>query len=248
MSIDLEKQKQYFLECARNNIKRDGLDELLKWLDEADFFTAPASTRYHGAYAGGLAQHSLDVYKYAKRVSLICDNPPDLDRDNLNNPDGTKATNSTNPATVANNRNNPVNPNMAALMALKQSLKAEQSQNPAPLNPESIAIASLFHDLCKVNFYRMEFRNQKIDGEWQQMPFYTIQEQFPYGGHGSKSVFMVERFLKLKPEEAVAINCHMGFSDGNSSTVLTVGKSYEAYPLAWVIHVADEAAAYLVER
>lgn len=46
---DLEKQKQEFLTLCRENIKRDGLEDLLGWLQKSDFFTAPASTRYHGA-------------------------------------------------------------------------------------------------------------------------------------------------------------------------------------------------------
>lgn len=45
------------------NIQRDGIDNLMEWVEnETDFFTAPASTRYHGSYAGGLLEHSLNVY------------------------------------------------------------------------------------------------------------------------------------------------------------------------------------------
>lgn len=43
-------------------IKREGADELLSWLKSTDFFTAPASTRFHAAYEGGLAEHSLNVF------------------------------------------------------------------------------------------------------------------------------------------------------------------------------------------
>jgi hypothetical protein len=42
-------------------VKRDGMPELIKWLSGNDFFTAPASTKYHGAFVGGLAAHSLQV-------------------------------------------------------------------------------------------------------------------------------------------------------------------------------------------
>ena len=49
-------------------------------------------------------------------------------------------------------------------------------------------------------------------------------------------------------EEAAAINCHMGFSDGNPSAVRDVGNSWSQYKLGWLIHAADEAAAYLLER
>lgn len=41
---------------------RPGVDKLLAWLDTTDFYTAPASTKYHGAYPGGLLEHSLHVY------------------------------------------------------------------------------------------------------------------------------------------------------------------------------------------
>lgn len=42
--------------------KRQGMKDLIDYLSSSDFFDAPASTRYHGAYAGGLAEHSLNVY------------------------------------------------------------------------------------------------------------------------------------------------------------------------------------------
>ena len=56
--------KERFIEIYRANIKREGAEELLNFLlsDHSDFFTAPASTRFHGAYEGGLLEHSLNVY------------------------------------------------------------------------------------------------------------------------------------------------------------------------------------------
>lgn len=41
---------------------REGVDNLIKWLDESDFKFAPASTKYHNSFRGGLLKHSLDVY------------------------------------------------------------------------------------------------------------------------------------------------------------------------------------------
>ena len=52
-----------FLGIFYDNIDRDGADKLLEWLEKSDFFTAPASTRHHSAYRGGLCQHSINVYK-----------------------------------------------------------------------------------------------------------------------------------------------------------------------------------------
>ena len=191
MELNLENQKQEFLTICRASIRREGLEELLTWLNDADFFTAPASTKYHGGYAGGLCQHSIDVYQYAKRMAFLMPTPP---------------------------------------------------------SEESLAIATLFHDLCKVNFYKLDKRNQKINGEWQEVPFYTVDEKYHFGGHGSKSVFLVLQFMRLTTEEAAAINCHMGFSDGNAATVRDVSNAFGQFPLAWLVHAADEAATYLLNR
>lgn len=52
-----------FKKIVTENIERDGIENLLEWVEhETDFFTAPASTRYHGSYEGGLVEHSLNVY------------------------------------------------------------------------------------------------------------------------------------------------------------------------------------------
>ena len=56
--------KEQFENYVRKNIKRDGVEDLLAWLEsETDFYTSPASTRYHGSYEGGLLDHSLNVYE-----------------------------------------------------------------------------------------------------------------------------------------------------------------------------------------
>lgn len=62
------ENKQRFIEIYRENIKREGADKLLDYLmsKNCDFFTAPASTRFHCAYEGGLCEHSLNVYDCLK--------------------------------------------------------------------------------------------------------------------------------------------------------------------------------------
>ena len=54
--------KEEFIAIFTENIKREGARELLAWLETTDFFTAPASTKFHCACEGGLVQHSLSVY------------------------------------------------------------------------------------------------------------------------------------------------------------------------------------------
>jgi len=51
-----------FISIFKSKIKREGADKLLDYLISSDFFTAPASARYHSAYEGGLLDHSLNVY------------------------------------------------------------------------------------------------------------------------------------------------------------------------------------------
>ena len=61
-------KKEEFIKIYTDNIKREGADKLLNYLlsDSCDFFTAPASTRFHSAYAGGLLDHSVNVYHCLK--------------------------------------------------------------------------------------------------------------------------------------------------------------------------------------
>lgn len=181
--------KTEFLSIVDREIKREGIWDLTEWLANTDFFIAPASTRFHGAFAGGLVMHSLNVY--------------------------------------------------AQLKKLCQWYGCEASG-------ESVAIVSLFHDLCKVGTYKAEMRWRKdANNQWEQYPTWKKDEDFAYGGHGSKSVFLVQSFIKLTPDEASAINCHMGQWEstayGNPTTV------YERNKLAWLLHVADEAASYFDE-
>ena len=115
---------------------------------------------------------------------------------------------------------------------------------------ESFAICALLHDLCKANFYKPSVRNVKNDatGQWEKVPTFAIDDAFPYG-HGEKSVFLIERFMKLKTSEAVAIRWHMGgFDEAARGGSYAVSQAYDKYPLAVKLHMADLAATYLMEK
>lgn len=64
----LKENKERFIQIYKDNIKREGADKLLEYLlsNHSDFFVAPASTRFHGSYEGGLLEHSLNVYDCLK--------------------------------------------------------------------------------------------------------------------------------------------------------------------------------------
>ncbi len=66
MAVDLKALKTEYVNIYNENIKREGADKLLEFLSKRDFFTAPASTKYHSAFDGGLVLHSLNVYHCLK--------------------------------------------------------------------------------------------------------------------------------------------------------------------------------------
>ena len=183
-------QREEFLSIFSQHVTRPGADKLLAWLDTTDFFRAPASTRFHGACAGGLLMHSLNVYHCLREHYF---EPGDSE--------------------------------------------------------ESFALCALLHDVCKANFYKPGTRNVKNEaaGQWEKVPTFTIEDAFPYG-HGEKSVFLIERFVRLKPAEAVAIRWHMGgFDDAARGGCFAISQAYDQYPLAVKLHLADLEATYLKE-
>lgn len=181
-----------FVRIFSENVTRPGAEKLLDWLATTDFYTAPASTRFHGACESGLVMHSLNVYH------VLVDRYFHEEEDSL----------------------------------------------------ETFTIVSLLHDLCKANYYKAGFRNVKNDttGQWEKVPNFTVQDAFPYG-HGEKSVYLIERFLRLKTAEAVAIRWHMGgFDDSVRGGSYTISNAYDQYPLAVKLHLADLEATYLLEK
>ena len=185
--------KERFLEIYNEKITREGSDKLLDFLlNGSDFFTAPASTRYHGAHEGGLVEHSLNVYD-----------------------------------------------------CLKDMMERLNERYGIEYPEESIAIAGLLHDICKVNFYKTSYRNVKDEtGRWQSVPYYTIEDTLPYG-HGEKSAYIVSAYMRLTRDEAFAIRYHMGFSGTEDPG--NVGRALEMFPLAYATCCADMEAAFLME-
>ena len=111
---------------------------------------------------------------------------------------------------------------------------------------DTLKIVSLFHDLCKTNFYSVSTKNRKNPetGTWETVPYYTVDEQLPYGSHGGKSVYLLmSHGLSLTPEEVIAINNHMGAWD--YTTYHNPSNAFDKYPLAVYLHVADIMATYI---
>ena len=130
--MDKTIQEKYIAEFEEllQSTEREGVENLIQWIrEETDFYSAPASTKGHGSFEGGLLVHSLSVYR----------------------------------------------------------LLGNFSKNIKEVNPASVVIVGLLHDLCKVNFYIKTVRNVKIPGErrWEEVQGYGIEDSMPLG-HGEK--------------------------------------------------------------
>lgn len=107
-------------------------------------------------------------------------------------------------------------------------------------------ITALLHDICKANYYKVDYRNQKNnEGNWIKVPYYKIDDDFPMG-HGEKSVILALRYIKLTDEEIAAIRWHMGLSEAKDNYTY-VNKAFSKYPLALYLHIADLIATYIKE-
>jgi hypothetical protein len=107
-----------------------------------------------------------------------------------------------------------------------------------------LKLSVLLHELCKVDTYRKEIGRERIDGVWRGTIKFHRDEKFVFGDYGSKSVYLCRKYFPLTDKEATAINCHMGCSEGTGIEALQACKSH---PLAWVLHVAYEAATFYLE-
>jgi HD superfamily phosphohydrolase YqeK len=189
------KEKYY---KALEHVKREGISNLNNWLEsETDFFSAPASTKFHGNYPGGLVEHSLHVLEF----SLT----------NLN-------------------------------WIMKYKPEYENLR-------ESVIIASLFHDVCKINQYKWgEEKWTKNDaGKWVSYKGYSFEDPLPMG-HGEKSVYYISRYMELTKSEILAIRWHMSTSEPGTQIDGLTKYAYQAAfedPLVKIISSADAVSTVL---
>ena len=125
----------------------------------------------------------------------------------------------------------------------------ERLRQLAPEYPaETVVIVSLLHDLCKANFYKVDYKNQKNNatGQWERVPYYAIDDQQPIGNHGDKSVFLIMKYMQLTDEEIAAIRFHMGACQ--EGDIRGWGNACEKYPLTVLLHIADLQATYFDDR
>lgn len=115
---------------------------------------------------------------------------------------------------------------------------------------ENIAIATLFHDLCKIGIYfRTEKFRKDAQGRWETYLAWDVKEDFPVG-HAEKSLYIIRSYMRLEKEEALAIRWHMGMFDAgevNSMTRRCFYDSCEESPLVSIVCSADFLSAKCLE-
>lgn len=183
----IEADKIRIIELLKST-ERPGMDRLIDWMEnKSDFFTAPASTKYHLHCKGGLARHSLNVY---------------------------------------------------------ERLKAKVDSGLLELKEDTVIITALLHDVCKANFYAVQKRNRKIDGQWVEVEEWGIDEKLPIG-HGEKSCYIVQTCMRISPEEFAMIRFHMGRESESFNDYFS--KAAAVFPGVAAIHTADLESAFIVE-
>lgn len=175
--------------------KRKGIENLISYLIKSDFFTAPASTKFHNCYEGGLAKHSLNVYYHfyakcnqykieiAKKSIIISSILHDICK-------------------------------IKCYTLLEEQPTYAQIKYIAKLTgKETIKIT----DLAKNKNHASEIIETLIKNKDAEIPeaknMYRYNDTFPIG-HGEKSVIMLQKFIELTEQEIMLIRYHMNiFND-----------------------------------
>ncbi len=91
-----------------------------------------------------------------------------------------------------------------------------------------------------------EFMNEQGDYVWVMAEAYTINNKFPLG-HGAKSIFFIQQFIKLSMEEIACIYWHMGAYNLDNNSYGELGQALEKHPLALALQEADMEASHMLE-
>jgi hypothetical protein len=223
--------KSDFLEEAKK-IERKGMDGLLSYLQNSDFFQAPASTIFHGSQEGGLALHSLAVTDLMKELNemteaeqpedsiLVCGLFHDVCKIDFYKVDDREAS--------------------KAQINFMLDL-CEQNHVNVPTKAErTVAYVSKVIDALLAKKPIPAFKQS-----------YRIEDQLPMG-HGEKSVFILNQFIRLTDGEALAIRWHLaGFDPGVNFAYpsgLPQKQAFRDYKLVPLLATADMAASYLLDE
>ncbi len=225
-SKQIDDNKQAFIALV-NSITVDGMlkKELLEYLEKSDFFTAPASTMFHCAYAGGLCEHSLNVYN--NLLTLVNEYASHYD----------------------------LNPRWCPELGDEQEepqyvLRPNYSDDTLKIVAlfHDISKANYYELFMKnVNTGKKDERGKDI---WVQVPNFRVKdgsERFVGVNHEVNSYIIISRYIPLSEEELIAIcNHHCCTGDGNTNKDLSY--ILDKHPLTTLLHMADFVSTFITEK
>ena len=196
--------------------KREGIEDLIKYLESTDFEVAPASTKYHGAFEGGLCAHSLMVFEIL--VKMLNDY---IEFKNLEFPNE-----------LGESHDEMMN--SAIIVALLHDISKVNTYEKTFVNKKVYSKdGSKWDENGNYDWKSVQGYKTKDD-----------EEQFVIGNHEETSEFIVRQFIQLRIAESAAIMHHHGGLGWDSVPVEAMSKVYNKYTLALLLHEADLLAAY----
>ena len=246
------KYKDAILKVLQADVRREGSGEYINMLKKTDFFVAPASTKYHLNYDEGLSEHSwgvLEIYTMLWRYFGL-DDPEhpnhipyesvvleSIGHDNCKIGIYTKSL-------IGNPATNP------QLYRLNKDISKNITR---VVETEVLKDTSILNKKGEVEQINFKYASELID--WltnqpkEEPPIYKIQwdknNKFPVG-HGEKSIMVMQRFIKLKRREMLAIRWHMGaFEDGiyGGKKSWDYNDACKLFPDVKLLHLADNLSA-----
>lgn len=221
--------KEFYQSLFRQYVGGQKVEDLLNMLDRTDFYTAPASVKYHCNFDGGLLQHTLNVYDSLIRLIEMKDIITPTQKFGLLEKvrEGKEITDS-------------------EKEELDEIIKKLLNSNKVTF--ASIVKVALGHDFHKINYYKKYTKNVKDNnGKWVQQEAWGYRDDpFTLGEDGTNSWYIMNSVLPLNFEEISAIENHMG--SGRSGQWLPGASGcWKKSNLAVLLHLADMYATFVVE-
>lgn len=221
-SDEIQFNKQLFLDILRRvSRKRPTVEDLIIKLESSDFFTAPASTTYHMNYAGGLCQHSLNVYNTL--VKLV----KQFYESEITDANGT--------VYISDRTTHSIDSDSIIIVALLHDV-CKMDFYESYMKNEKVYRATGTK------------RDEQGSYDWVSTPRFKVRDadkRFLYATHGVNSEYIIHEYIPLTLEESVAIVNHMGTS--SEMNLIDQSSIFSKYPLAALLHSADYLSTFILE-
>ena len=224
----LAEVKQEYIDIIKSLKRKDcDIDGFLAYLEDTDFFTAPASTQYHCSFSGGLCLHSINVYKIMlgmtnRLARKVVDNPK-------YNPDDKESTEKPQIKVPLYSRDSII------LVALLHDLNKVNFYEKTSKNEKDYCDDGKYSDAMGNFNWKTTVGYKVIDAENRSL-----------GNKGITSYLRASMFFALTEEEMNALIYQYSATD--KETVADLSSILARYNLSVFLHSADIIATYCIEK